>query len=869
MASSLGSLVVSLGLDAAEFTQGLNRAEYQAKKTFENISHVAREAASLIGLAFGVEALREFSIGVVEGAENLHKLSLETGSTVEELSKLQNIAAVTGTSFDTTREILDKMAAAMGGATVKGTRVVEVLALLGITAKDPVQALTELAQKLNTFADGTGKAALLYDTFKLSGVQAAAALKALAENQDVLATKTTEQAAAAAQLAESIRKLGLEYHGLADFLLGTFAHAIIGAIEDFREAKHASDGFLDSLKLFAQLTNPFGSLDEQITDTEARIGRLKKAVDDVKSNPLHFDFGFGFGDSSAQLKQAEQALSILNDRKRKELAAAEPAVKRPQPPSLPPKGSGSVDDPAKAIFEQQLKAQEDFIKSEKDALSFRNQYLSAYYSADLIGLREYFAERQTALEDSVAKQSKAYDQEISDAVDFGSRKGITQKEEVETQTKINELIAKQAKLEQDAAQTTTLAKLEEVAAYRRLLDSIEQTSIALAAARGDTITAGLDSFDFANRQIKTQLQELAKSSRPEDQNASNIGLRDLQLLRDRLSVQLQLNAATQTYSQINDLLGISQTRISIAEKSGALTTLGALREQSALAAAYVPLLQKRLDILEAIPNKTLEEAIAVEKLRLEMEGLAATGDLVAKKFNDIGSGAFSTFLTDIVSGTKTLKQAFLDMTKSIEQSISKIAADELAQTLFKQGGALGGFGELFSGLFGGAKGGTGAAAASAAQAGALTSAGTGLTLSAGSLTASAAALTAAAAAITAAASASAAGGIGASLGGKVGGGLLDLISGDGGGFGLFDGIAGYAHGTTFARGGMAWVGENGPERMFVPRGSQIIPADKSTEFGRGISIVQNINVAAGASTQSARQAANLVREATLRAHRDH
>ena len=44
------------------------------------------------------------------------------------------------------------------------------------------------------------------------------------------------------------------------------------------------------------------------------------------------------------------------------------------------------------------------------------------------------------------------------------------------------------------------------------------------------------------------------------------------------------------------------------------------------------------------------------------------------------------------------------------------------------------------------------------------------------------------------------------------------------------GLDGFASGTSFAPGGLAWVGENGPELMNVPRGASITPAGQSRRF---------------------------------------
>jgi len=43
----------------------------------------------------------------------------------------------------------------------------------------------------------------------------------------------------------------------------------------------------------------------------------------------------------------------------------------------------------------------------------------------------------------------------------------------------------------------------------------------------------------------------------------------------------------------------------------------------------------------------------------------------------------------------------------------------------------------------------------------------------------------------------------------------------------------FANGTQNAPGGMAWVGERGPELVNLPRGSQVIPAHRAQSMGGG------------------------------------
>ena len=73
----------------------------------------------------------------------------------------------------------------------------------------------------------------------------------------------------------------------------------------------------------------------------------------------------------------------------------------------------------------------------------------------------------------------------------------------------------------------------------------------------------------------------------------------------------------------------------------------------------------------------------------------------------------------------------------------------------------------------------------------------------------------------------------ANLLGNVGSRLLDsAVSG------LFSSIPGFASGTSYAPGGMAWVGERGPELVGLPRGAQVIPNYDLGSMAGGMSVVR-------------------------------
>lgn len=52
-----------------------------------------------------------------------------------------------------------------------------------------------------------------------------------------------------------------------------------------------------------------------------------------------------------------------------------------------------------------------------------------------------------------------------------------------------------------------------------------------------------------------------------------------------------------------------------------------------------------------------------------------------------------------------------------------------------------------------------------------------------------------------------------------------------GGIGSALKIPGFANGTSFAPGGLSWVGERGKELMYVPRGAKVIPNNRLGALG--------------------------------------
>ncbi len=149
--SALGSLVVKLALNHAEYTQGLSktdqaalkfaqnsqrqfdRAERAAKQAFKNMAlGAAGVVASLVGVNQGFGKIK----GIIDFQDEIGKLSQKTGLAVESLAGLDFAASQSGTSLETTAKgvrSFSRIVADSSGALNKNS---EILRALGIDLED-------------------------------------------------------------------------------------------------------------------------------------------------------------------------------------------------------------------------------------------------------------------------------------------------------------------------------------------------------------------------------------------------------------------------------------------------------------------------------------------------------------------------------------------------------------------------------------------------------------------------------------------------------------------------------------------------------------------------------------------------------------
>jgi hypothetical protein len=154
-----------------------------------------------LGIAFSAVTATAWVKNIVDGVDALNDIKDASGSSIENISALESVADRTGTSFETMGASLLKFNESLNraepdSATERAIKAIG-LSTKELKALDPAEALRQTAVALSQFADDGNKARLTQELFGKSLKDIAPFLTNLAEQGQLNATVTAEQATAA------------------------------------------------------------------------------------------------------------------------------------------------------------------------------------------------------------------------------------------------------------------------------------------------------------------------------------------------------------------------------------------------------------------------------------------------------------------------------------------------------------------------------------------------------------------------------------------------------------------------------------------------------------------------------------------------
>ncbi len=224
----VGALRVTLGLDSAQFKDGMK----EAQTGLQRFAGVAKAGALAIGTAMVAAggAMAVAMKGVIDRADQMYEASQALGVTVEDLSRMQYAAELSGVSAENLEKSIRKLSVGLYDASQNASGpAADAFRALGISATDAagnvrpaIDVIGDMAKRFETLPDGAAKTALAIKVFGRSGAdmipmlnEGEAGLKAMYEEAEQLGiVLDTETAAAAERFNDNLTRLGKTKDGI-------------------------------------------------------------------------------------------------------------------------------------------------------------------------------------------------------------------------------------------------------------------------------------------------------------------------------------------------------------------------------------------------------------------------------------------------------------------------------------------------------------------------------------------------------------------------------------------------------------------------------------------------------------------------------
>ncbi|MDI9234724.1 phage tail tape measure C-terminal domain-containing protein [Limnohabitans lacus] len=509
--ADIGSLVIKLAADTAEFQADLGRSARlldkhasDMKASLQQVAGVARTAFAVVIGTTSVAALRDFVTQTLETSAALQGLAEQTGASATALSGFAPVATISGTAMDAIGGSLAKLSKGLAGVNDETAGATKALQFLGVRAKDasgnlrdPAEVMNDVALKLSEFEDGAGKTALAIELFGKSGASMLPFLKDLAENQDLNIRLTAQQIEEADNASKALARMKAETGFVAQTLVTAAIPSMTVLAQELKQVLFGTDdavGGIQRLRTDGSLTTWAQNTAYAIAvviDALRGIGQTIKSVigsfqavwADIELAGTFLAGGEGLNpfseENRARLKAAldkrnaivEQAnqnyvelwdMPLLTDavtkrfddiRKGSDASNSETTAPTPRKRLNYSIATTAVTATAMAGIDSELKRLQGLVDAESGILKDRQRIIDLYENQGYLSFKEASDARLAAQQDFTQKLSA-----LSSDEEAVLRKGLdtvakTSQDKLKLQDKLLEIALKRQKLERDAQQS--------------------------------------------------------------------------------------------------------------------------------------------------------------------------------------------------------------------------------------------------------------------------------------------------------------------------------------------------------------------------------------------------------------------------------
>lgn len=200
--------------------------------------------------SIGVLSLAKFAKSAIDAGDEMFILSQKTGIAVEKLAGLEHAAQLNGTSMESAATGVKKLSTYLFEAAAGGKEQTTMLKILGVTAKEPLPALEQIADQFATMTDGAEKSAVAVKLFGKSGLDmipmlngGSAALRDMIAEGEKLNPISTEFSVNADALKDNFDRMRTAAKGNAFTFSNELMPTLISVSEELLHAGHNSDIF--------------------------------------------------------------------------------------------------------------------------------------------------------------------------------------------------------------------------------------------------------------------------------------------------------------------------------------------------------------------------------------------------------------------------------------------------------------------------------------------------------------------------------------------------------------------------------------------------------------------------------------------------
>ena len=356
--------------------------------------------APALASAFTVGGLTAFVRNTTNAIDAMNDLADATGATIEEISKLDQVARRNGASLDSVGDMLVKFNAQLKEADGKNGASMALQAI-GLEASklrqlDPAEALQQTARALAGFADDGNKARLMQELFGKSVRGAASFLKDLAEAGVVNAGITTQQAAETEKFNKQLAAFQTNASDAGRAIVNGLLPSLTKLIEQLNDGTKAYKSFWAATVDIGLNVDPAKSLNANLTGTVQEIKTYRSIIDELQNSSLPDPFGR----RAAQVKKWQEALetAVARERYLMQQLKREGGGRG----DMGPGGGGQTDRPSVRDIgglggTTAAAALSDEAKATAAAIQAREKYLDT-----LTATSSKMAQENTALADQVA-----------------------------------------------------------------------------------------------------------------------------------------------------------------------------------------------------------------------------------------------------------------------------------------------------------------------------------------------------------------------------------------------------------------------------------------------------------------------------------